>query len=355
MATSATSTSLPLSSVDTRGWLRNVTFDLHFIVTIALVAIAAGCLAVGQPRLFALFLMLDVWLLGYHHVVSTFTRLCFDRASFQENKFLVIYLPVIVIVATLAAVKVFGGWVLPTTYLYWQWFHYTRQSYGIERAYRWKADKNAFIDDYVATRTLYILPIFGILYRSWQQHDTYIGMSLFSFPVPTFVVITAGVVAAIASTYWFCQQLYAYWHGRLATAHSMYVASHLAVFFVGYYLIEDITAGWLVLNIWHNAQYILFVWLFNNKRFKNEVDPNSKFLSTLSQSKHVIYYMGFCVAISTVIYQLLIQATDMSSYQSKTITVTLIALMVLNFHHYVVDGIIWKRKRLSKSQAAPAT
>ena len=347
----ATTAKQTVSDYPMRGWLRSPTFDFHFIVTVALLAIVTGGLTMLRPDLFALFLLLDVWLLGYHHVVSTFTRLVFDRQSFQQNRFLVIQLPIIVVAVTAAAVWSFGQWVLPTTYLYWQWFHYTRQSYGIERMYRRKAAENALIDDYITTRTLYALPVFGILYRSWQQHEQYIGMELFSFSVPVSVVATAGILAAALSATWLIQQIYALARGRLATAHCMYVASHLLIFLVGYYVIEDITAGWLVLNVWHNAQYILFVWWYNNKRFNDEVDPDSEFLSTISQRQNILIYMGICLSISTVLYVFLRQATG-SVYQSSAVSLTLIAMMVLNFHHYVVDGIIWKRRR---SKPKPAT
>lgn len=349
MSTSTSVSDFPVSQVESRGWLRSASFDLHFILTIALLAVATGCLTLARPDLFALFLLLDVWLLGYHHVVSTFTRLVFDRESFQQNKFLVIHLPVLVIFGTAAAVWGFGGWILPTTYLYWQWFHYTRQSYGIERMYRRKADEHAMIDDYVSTRVLYLLPIFGIVYRSWQQPNVYIGMPVWTFPMPTLVLWAVGLVTIGATGYWICQQLYAFANGRLATAHCLYVSSHLLIFLVGYCLIKDITAGWLVLNIWHNAQYILFVWWFNNKRFNNKVDPKSQFLSTICKRENIAIYMGICLAISTVMYTFLAQAT--SAFTSSAVSLTLIAMMVLNFHHYIVDGIIWKRRRVKSTTA----
>ena len=69
------------------GWLRSRSFDLTFIVGVAALAIASGWLVVNDPRLFAPILLLDLWLLGYHHVIATYTRLCFDRASFKRTSF----------------------------------------------------------------------------------------------------------------------------------------------------------------------------------------------------------------------------------------------------------------------------
>ncbi|MFO1094366.1 MAG: hypothetical protein U0992_13840 [Planctomycetaceae bacterium] len=341
--------------VHQRGWLRNSGFDMNFIGVSACVAMLAGLTSLHVPAMFRTLLFLDLWLLGYHHVVSTFTRLVFDRQSLKENRFLVVELPLIVAAGTLAAVLICGKWVLATTYLYWQWFHYVRQSYGIERAYRRKAAAIAEIDDYTTTRALSLVAIFGIVYRSWQQQPKYLGMDIRYLPVPEVVVWIVGGLTAAAVAWWAMQCVRAAWQGRLAPAHCLYMASHFAVFLVGYVLIPDITAGWLVLNVWHNIQYIMFVWWFNNNRFKDEVDPNAKFISTLSQSKHVIAYVLFCLGVSTAIY-LIVHQTTTSYMENSLIPAAVTAMMVINFHHYVVDGIIWKRKKPSAAATvSPAT
>ena len=72
-----------------------------------------------------------------------------------------------------ATVLVFGGWILPTTYLYWQWFHYTRQSYGIERVYRAKAVRCGAWDERMSPRrhTLPAAAMGHLVYRSYQSPD----------------------------------------------------------------------------------------------------------------------------------------------------------------------------------------
>ena len=120
-------------------WLRNPQFDFTLIVVVASWALAAGAAIVVQPSLFWPILFLDVWLLGYTHVVSTFTRLAFDRESFRQHRMLLIPLPVVVAAFTIGIALVVGEWLVATVYLYAQWFHYTRQSYGISRMYLRKA------------------------------------------------------------------------------------------------------------------------------------------------------------------------------------------------------------------------
>ncbi len=326
------------------GWMRSATFDVHFIGTIMLASLAAGIAGLFEARLFAVVLVLDLWLLGYHHVISTFTRLAFDSESFRQHRFLVIQLPIIVIAATLAAVLGLGLWVLPTSYLYWQWFHYTRQSYGIERIYRRRADHQRAIHDYLTTRSLYLLPLFGILYRSYQGQAEFLGMQVRYLSVPRGVLWVVGALAFVSIAAWAVQQVKAYAERRLALPHTLYVLSHHVIFLTGYVLIDNITVGWLVLNVWHNAQYILLVWLYNNNRFKHGIDSRHRFLSTISQTRNVVMYFGVCLGLSTVVYFLLSRLAD-GLYVTSAVPATLVVFMMINFHHYIVDGIIWKVRK----------
>ncbi len=180
------------------GWLRAPAFDLTFIVGVCAIALLSGAAVVYNPAWFGLILFVDLWVLGYHHVVSTYTRLFFDIESFREHRFLVIGLPVLVTVACLASLFFMGRWVLASAYLYWQWFHYTRQSYGIARIYGRKANAGKAVDDRLATTVIYAIPP-GILYRSYQAPDRFLGMPLKVLPVPFWLVAMVGVLAVAAT------------------------------------------------------------------------------------------------------------------------------------------------------------
>jgi len=338
-----------------RGWLRSVPYDLTLILGVALVALASGWAVVARPELFPVLLFLDLWLLGYHHVVSTFTRLAFDQQSFRSHRFLVLGLPFLVLGAVLAAGWLTGGWILSTTYLYWQWFHYTRQSYGIERVYRRRAG-GAVPGQERATRwMLYSVPLWGILYRSYQSPETFLGIELKTLPMPRELVLVAGAAALALSLWWLSTLVRSLAAGEPLRGHSLYLISHVVIFTVSYVLIEDLDHGWLVANVWHNAQYILFVWHFNANRFRQGVDSKSRLLSSLSQPKNLVWYFVTCLTISTVAYFGLDRALEMLAGRS-TLPLFLIAYQTINFHHYVVDGLIWKvrKKPLSKTLGLPA-
>ena len=101
----AASIALPSRPV---GWLRNPSFDLAFVAGIALLSLLVGFYVVFNPSAFAPIFVVNGWLLGYHHVTSTYTRLIFDRDSIVEHRFLLTWLPLIVLASVIAASV--GSW-----------------------------------------------------------------------------------------------------------------------------------------------------------------------------------------------------------------------------------------------------
>lgn len=322
------------------GWLRSRRFDAAFIGGTAGLALISGCVVVVEPRLLAIAIAVDLWALAYHHVIASYTRLCFDRVSFHEHRFLVLGLPPLVLVATALLSAALGPWILATLYLYWQWFHYTRQSFGVSQVYRRRSGGLAEENESITRLALYLLPLWGILHRSAQAPETFLGMELRVVPTPGLVVDLVGAVAVAALAAWVLLRARAFRAGRAPVAHTLYVLSHVAVFAVGYLAIEDVTQGWLVLNVWHNAQYVLFVWMFNGSRFHAGIDPSARFLSTLSQPRNGWLYFLVCSSIAGVVYLAVDQLAAWLAFTAWP--VALVAYQAINFHHYLVDGVVWK-------------
>ena len=324
-------------------WLLGARFDLSFLLGIPAVAIATGAITLWQPHLFVPILVFDLWFLGYHHVIATYTRLCFDRKSFSEHwPMLLLLLPAVAIV-TLAVAHSFGVWTIVTVYFYWQWFHYTRQSWGISRAYRGKDRSALYEEGWLDQAIFYALPVLGVLSRSHQNSDTFIGLELRMVPVPMAMVSAAAAATAILLAIWFWRRFQAARQGRLALAHTVYMGTHFLIFAVGYLFIEDITIGWLVINIWHNAQYVLFVWMFNSRRFKDGVDPKAWFLSYISQPQRLWLYLTICLLITGVIYLGIIGT--LNAFFFAGLWGTIVLYQIVNFHHYIVDSRIWKIRK----------
>src|SRR5207302_639654 len=104
-------------------------------------------------------------------------------------------LPPIILGAIALLAATVGTWPLVTTYLYWQWFHFTRQSYGVSRAYVRRAGV-ALADEKLTHWLVYLVPIWGIVYRSYEAPAMYLGSELRVIPIPFGVVAVLGTVTA---------------------------------------------------------------------------------------------------------------------------------------------------------------
>ena len=104
---------------------------------------------------------------------------------------------------------------------------------------------------------VYSVPLFGILYRSHQSPDWFLGVRVWYVPVHSFVLIAVGAVTLGVAVIWCTAQYRSWRNGTFSLPLCPYLLSHTAVFYIGYVALEHISHGWLVLNVWHNAQYIL--------------------------------------------------------------------------------------------------
>lgn len=325
-------------------YMRNAGFDRLFVLGIPAVALAAGALVVGRPDYLMLVLTLDLALLGYHHVISTYTRLLFDLKSARQHWALLVPLPLAVIAAVLALNAAGGVAAITTVYMHWQFYHYTRQSEGINKAYGMKTRSAQAGHPGFNRLTFYLVPVAAFMALSARPEVNFLGIEVWKLPVPMWLAQAALATAGACLFWWLVNQVRALRAGTLGLLHFAYLCSHYVIYLVAYALISDITQGWIVINIWHNAQYIAFVWLFNSNRFKGGVEREQLAISWLSQQRNWLIYLLACVAITGVVYGGLNAATDWFS-QYTTVPLVVVCFQVLNFHHYIVDSLIWKLRK----------
>jgi hypothetical protein len=327
------------------GWVRNARFDQLLILGTAGTALLAGLVVMWRPSLLPLMLALDVLLLGRQHIMATYTRIAMDGESFRQHRFLVVWLPLLTAGGVVGLYLAGGGVLVQTLYFYFQWFHYVRQGYGVERIHA-RAAGGGGRPDRLAAAVIYLVPIWGLLVRSARGAETastFMGLPLHWLPAPGPVVALAGAAALVALAAWLRRTFIQARAGTLGSAHALYVVSHVVLFTVAYVAIPRPDHGWLVVNVWHNFQYVLVVWLFNVNRFRGGVDPARRFLSTLSQPRSVIAYVFCCTVLGTALY-LTVDSTAgwMSRYG---LPAGMVLYATINFHHYVVDAVVWKLRR----------
>ncbi|MDP2308894.1 MAG: hypothetical protein Q8P18_22925 [Pseudomonadota bacterium] len=317
------------------GWLRGRDFDLGMIGGVLLLALGLGWLANTGASWFALVLWADFWFIAYPHVASMWTRVVFDRASARRHWFLWAGLPPLVLLGTASLAHLGGALVLNTLYYHWQSYHYTRQSYGIARVYQ--RTGGATERDWLTDAVVFAFPIWGWLHRCAQGSTNFFGGPLSLPAVPAAVANSVGALAVLLLGVWVARTR---WD---RPAHAWFVLSHVLLTFVSYIAVTEITRGWIFVNIWHNAQYLLFVWARNTRRFEGRADTHPLSVAWLCQPRNWVAYSAVCLALSTVGFGLLrVSAEGMAVWG---IGAGLVLHQALNFHHYIVDAVIWRSPR----------
>lgn len=314
-----------------------MSFDRALVAAPFALAAAGAAAVVLKPALFPILFLVDLWLLAFPHVIATFTRVAFDAESFARHRFLAVGLPPL-IAATIVALFLWNGYTpIATLYFYGQWFHYTRQSYGMERILWHKAPGSA-TESRRGLWLLYLTAVWGLLHRSHEAQPSFLGMKVAWLAVPEWMVLAAGGAAALALAGWLVSSWQA---GGRRPRHTAYVATHLAVFVLAYRIIPDVSHGWLLINIWHNAQYMMIVWYFNATRFRNGVDARHAFLSTISQPGNVLLFVFVCLGLSLALYlPIHFLVPVVGGFPAAVVLAQL-----LNFHHYVVDARVWRLRQ----------
>ena len=329
-----------------RTYIRSREFDSTLLLAPIFAGLAAALVVTADPRLYPFLLVADLWLLGYHHFIATYTRLAFDTTSLRRNRFLAVDLLVLVTLGTLALAITAGAWVIASAFLYLQWFHYMRQGYGIARMY-YRATPEGQAPgsrDLAADFVIYLVPIYGIVARSATMGDKFLGLPVKALVLPDAIVMLLGIAAAAAAIAWLVKTARAAMADTLDLEYTGFIVSHIGIFLVAYVFVDDVNTGWLAINVWHNLQYVLVVWMSNAKRYAAGVDPAARFLSRLSQPGRVTMYFACCLAITTIVYAAIDRFTVLVLGGGMAITVGI--YMGINFHHYIVDALIWKRRKV---------
>ena len=332
-------TPLPHANAMRAGLLaRHPGFDSLFIAGTLAVALGMAAMASISPAMLLAIVLVDTWLLANPHVMATFTRIGASMADIRRHRFLIFGLPVIVlggVVATVLAFEVAG---LFTLYFCAQSYHVARQSFGIARAYR-RSGMHPLRPDRLAEALIYLIAAWGLLARCAQAPETFLGYPIQLPAVPAQAANAMGVAAIACSACWLWRQARLALTGNIDWRHDGFVVSHAFTCFLAYIWIPDITLGWLLINLWHNLQYLLFVWVQNIRRERHAQADKA---SETGLWKNAARYGGVCVALGSMLYL----AIDWAGTQLLWLGLpaVLIAHFTLAFHHYLVDGVIWKRR-----------
>ena len=325
-------------------WLRSRDFDLAFILGIPSISLATIALIIQAPQLFWAVLAIDLWVFGYHHVIATYTRLCFDRKSFRSSRFLIFGLLPMVAVAT-ARWRSASGSGPSSRSISTGSGSTTRGRAGASRAPTAPRSASALYEDgWLDQAIFYAWPVLGILHRSHQDPGTFIGLPLATFPVPCAVVLAAAAARRRCSPAGGMARRLRAWQPRAAVggAHALH-AHPLPDLRRLLLLIDDITYGWL--GDQHLAQRavhpvrlaVQHAPIQGRHRSAGAVsllhqpaEPAVALPADLPRH-HRPRLLGLLGTLEAVLF--------------AGLSGTVVLYQIVNFHHYMVDATIWKVRK----------
>ena len=328
----------------------------HRLIFINLfVALSAGALAsLSMPMMLAI-LYIDIWLFANPHLVATYTRIRSISPSIRTHWVLIFVAPILITAGLTIIALAYEATGLLALYFLLQAFHVSRQSYGIARRYDHRLQAPYQRLPYFL---IYIFPVWGYLHRSAQAPDNFLGYPIWLPPVPQELVSAIAIVAIIGALCWFAR-LWDYKNSEQANgAFNSFIFSHLLVSVVSYIWISDITLGWLVVNVWHNIQYLIFVY----RQQRRDIEASNDGVESGSTPAHrkslieilkrpAIFFLT-CSVFGAIIYVVADKVGENLLWLG--FPTILIAHLVLNFHHYLADGFIWKRRHMGRPENARA-
>jgi hypothetical protein len=328
------------TSTVTSGYLFGRGFDAALIGGVLALSLALGALGLASEEAFYAVVLVDVWLLAYPHVASTYTRIAFDRASARRWWFFLTLLFPIVLALTLATTWLWGVVFLNSLYFYWQTLHYARQSWGISRAFGWAGLRRHAPDDGLVAAVVGLFPVWGLVQRAAEGHTFFYSSELWVPALPSWLASAIGALAMTTLVVWVVGRILRGPRGHLP--QTLFVLSHCAITAVSYLLISDVTRGWLFVNVWHNAQYLLFVWAINAREHRAP-RPGAELLHWLCQPRRAWIYTVVCLALATAIYSAFGAVASRLDF-GPALPAVMVTFLAFNFHHYLIDTFIWRSK-----------
>jgi hypothetical protein len=326
-------------------------FARWFLVWVPLGALALALSVALAPSLWPYAVFVDLWLLSFPHVASTLSRTAFRKEDRRSFRWTLLQLPLASLACCALVVRAFGLAVLNAGYFFWQTLHYVRQGRGMYRALRHTHGQPP--NDPLADAAMYGAAVWAIAHRVAQRPSTFLGVEIALPRVDPRLEWPCALFAALAFALYVMRELRALARegARYAPAPLLYVLSQVSLFTVSYVLIAEPSVGWLGVNLWHNAQYLLFVHAWNKRRFHGSTRAERGALDGLvSPGRGWLFYAVFAL-LGGAVYLAVGAAGHVANRVWGLGSTYLVLMQTINMQHYIADMVLWRARPAARPVA----
>ena len=283
------------------------------------------------------------------HFAGSTVRLYTKEGSWRQLPFVTMVLPLVMLVVLAAAlVQPLLGAGLVNVYLLWSPFHYASQTYGLSVMYACRAGRVPTLAERRLLRASCLVPFLhtalgglgDFLVPSWAAGSPLVQAVRSGGQAPVALVAVALPLATL---------IYLVRRERpVPLIVPVLLASNAAwLIFAGY---SGAFAVALV-TVFHGVQYLAILCVFHAR------EGAARALDARPAWQRVGRFYLMCLALGYLLFQALPGGVEfLGATHAESV---LLVVAVINLHHFLVDGFIWKLRRdpnyaVVTGQAAPA-
>lgn len=320
-------------------------YDLALFVGVTILTIIPWIVSdvLGYP---GWYVMVGVAFVNGPHLISTWTRIYLTPGERFKRPVQYWLIPAAVVAFAIVN-ELRGGtgtaWVR-TTIFYWASWHFVAQSWGILRIYQRKHRVVGTLDAKLERILLFGPAFFCMLRRLHTGPWTLFNVEVFHVVPPAAAVNAFGAaLAVLALVYGARRLLYARHRPAYEAVRPVYLFFNFLGFAMPFLVIQNGTSAFAAAALWHAAQYMAIVWLYNRRRYAGGIDPGARMVSWVSQPGRAPAYIGLLAACAAGVYSLAFVIASIAKLPFEDLA--MVFWTGLTLAHYYVDGVIWKTRR----------
>jgi hypothetical protein len=334
-------------------WLRNARFD--FLWLLGFPALAASLALIAFPGLAPLAWPVYAVTTGQPHFGATFARVYFEGSELRRWWRAAVFLPGYLLAGALVVLALGGELALAalvTLVFAWGYWHYTRQAFGVARHYQRRLPASDVWDRRLLWVAIHVPPVAATLWFMSHWPATILELPVLRLPLPTDLGLALVALAPLALVPALVRSGLGLGAGVRGRVDLLTAFLTTGVFYATLVFTPNALAAHLGVSIWHTVQYHAFVYHAQVQRFSDPGRPGLLpwLLAEGQRWRYFVFLAGlaFCVFMFPPHVARLLGGSEATAAMVLTMV-----WIVVNLHHYLLDGWIWASpKRPSPAPAA---
>jgi hypothetical protein len=281
------------------------------------------------------------------HLVASYLRAYTDKAETNRYKFYTLLLPLIIFAAIASFIHFLGLnfiWTIGSLYFYWQWWHHSRQSFGIGRKYQANLKGSLEqIDFKLNDLAIWSVAICGIALKSTAARDYYEGIPIRTLHLPAiFVQVIIGITLLLCTAF-LLRQVWLLLSKQIIQSNFLIHWMIQSFVFICFFGLLPTDIGIIAASFWHCTQYMSHVRNHQEVKVSNGLLAQP-FWKAIYPKENWFSYLVFLITISL---SLLLVKLGLSSL--NVLALVFGFSMTITLHHYLLDAVLWTSKEVNWS------